>query len=126
LFRTANPEDERLILPQFQPYVEKGEIASLPSYRFYMRLGALNPEEPFSGETILTEINENDIRVNETIDSSRRQYAIKYEEIVSMKEKLFIRKQPEVKVSQINKFSSLTLLKVKIIEGLKIAYNVYR
>jgi len=103
-FRTANPEDERLILPQFQPYVEKGEIASLPSYRFYMRLGALNPEEPFSGETILTEINENDIRVNETIDSSRRQYAIKYEEIVSMKEKLFIRKQPEVKVSQINNF----------------------
>lgn len=77
-FRTANPEDERLILPQFQPYVEKGEIASLPSFRFYMRLGALNPEEPFSGETVLTEIGENNRRVREVIESSRKQYAIKY------------------------------------------------
>jgi len=79
-FRTANPEDERLILPQFQPYVEKGEIASLPSYRFYMRLGALNPEEPFSGETILTEIGENNIRVNEVVESSRKKFANKYVE----------------------------------------------
>jgi len=37
-FRTANPEDERMILPQFRPYIEPGEIASLPSYHFYMRL----------------------------------------------------------------------------------------
>ncbi len=79
-FRTANPEDERLILPQFQPYVEKGEIASLPSFRFYMRLGALNPEEPFSGTTILTTIGENPGRVDEVIASSRELYAIKYVE----------------------------------------------
>lgn len=77
-FRTANPEDERLILPQFQPYIERGEIASLPSFRFYMRLGALNPEEPFSGETILTTIGENKDRVDEVIESSRKQYAIEY------------------------------------------------
>jgi len=79
-FRTANPEDEKLILPQFQPYVEKGEIASLPSFRFYMRLGALNPEEPFSGNTTLTTIGENSERVNEVIASSREHYAIKYVE----------------------------------------------
>ncbi|MBU0570165.1 type IV secretion system DNA-binding domain-containing protein [Patescibacteria group bacterium] len=79
-FRTANPEDERLILPQFRPSVELGEIASLPSYRFYMRLGALNPEEPFSGETILIEIIEDKNRVDEIINSSRKQYAIKYVE----------------------------------------------
>jgi len=79
-FRTANPEDENLILPQFQPYVEKGEIASLPSFRFYMRLGALNPEEPFSGETTLTTISRDSSRVNEVIKSSREKYAIKYVE----------------------------------------------
>jgi len=45
-----------------------------------MRLGALNPEEPFSGETILTETGENNIRVNDVIESSRKQFAIKYVE----------------------------------------------
>ena len=79
-FRTANPEDEKLILPQFQPYVEKGEIASLPSFRFYMRLGALNPEEPFSGKTMLTTISEDRSRVDEVVKSSREKYAIKYVE----------------------------------------------
>ena len=70
-FRTANPEDERLILPQFKPYVEQGEIASLPSYRFYMRLGALNPEEPFSGITMPVEIEANEQLLNQIIEASR-------------------------------------------------------
>ncbi len=83
-FRTANPEDERFILPQFQPCVEKGEIANLPSFKFYMKLGALNPEEPFSGETILLKVDSSSQRVQEIIDSSRRQYAVKYIESKSV------------------------------------------
>ncbi len=78
-FRTANPEDETLILPQFRPYVEQGDIAGLPSYRFFMRLGALNPEEPFSGITMPVEIRENKGRVNEVIENSRKHFAMKYE-----------------------------------------------
>jgi len=74
-FRTANPEDERMILPQFQPYINQGEIASLPSYHFYMRLGALNPEEPFSGMTIPVKIEYSQNRVDEVIESSRKLYA---------------------------------------------------
>ena len=77
-FRTANPEDERVILPQFRPYIEQGEIASLPSYHFYMRLGALNPEEPFSGVTIPVQITYSQKRVDEVIESSRNLYAKKY------------------------------------------------
>ncbi len=77
-FRTANPEDERMILPQFRPYIEQGEIASLPSYHFYMRLGALNPEEPFSGMTIPVKIEYSQNRVNEVIESSRKLYTNKY------------------------------------------------
>lgn len=77
-FRTANPEDERVILPQFQPYIDKGEIASLPSYRFYMRLGAMNPEEPFSGITMPVKIEFNQKKVDEVIESSRNLYAKKY------------------------------------------------
>lgn len=78
-FRTANPEDERMILPQFRPYIEQGEIASLPSYHFYMRLGALNPEEPFSGVTIPVKIEYSQNRVDEVIESSRKLYAKKYD-----------------------------------------------
>lgn len=77
-FRTANPEDERMILPQFRPYIEQGEIASLPSYHFYMRLGALNPEEPFSGITVPVKIEYSQNRVDEVIESSRKLYAKKY------------------------------------------------
>ena len=77
-FRTANPEDERMILPQFRPYIEQGEIASLPSYHFYMRLGALNPEEPFSGMTIPVNIEFNQNNTDEVIESSRRLYTRPY------------------------------------------------
>ncbi|MEI6690603.1 MAG: type IV secretion system DNA-binding domain-containing protein [bacterium] len=77
-FRTANPEDERMILPQFRPYIEQGEIASLPSYHFYMRLGALNPEEPFSGVTVPVKIEYSQNRVDEVIESSRKLYTKKY------------------------------------------------
>lgn len=77
-FRTANPEDERMILPQFQPYINQGEIASLPSYHFYMRLGALNPEEPFSGVTVPVKIEYSQNRVDEVVESSRKMYAKKY------------------------------------------------
>lgn len=74
-FRTANPEDERVILPQFRPYIEQGEIASLPSYHFYMRLGALNPEEPFSGITIPVDLDYSQNQVDQVIESSRKLYA---------------------------------------------------
>lgn len=74
-FRTANPEDERMILPQFRPYIEQGEIASLPSYHFYMRLGALNPEEPFSGVTVPVQIEYSQNRVDKVVESSRKLYA---------------------------------------------------
>lgn len=80
-FRTANPEDERVILPQFRSHVEQGEIASLPSYHFYIRLGALNPEEPFSGVTVPVKIEYSQNRVDEIIESSRKLYAKKYEAV---------------------------------------------
>lgn len=86
-FRTANPEDERVILPQFQPYIEKGEIASLPSYRFYMRLGAMNPEEPFSGITMPVIIDQNQEKANKVIESSRNLFATKYKESISNQNK---------------------------------------
>ena len=69
-----------MILPQFRPYIEEGEIMNLPSHHFYMKLGALNPEEPFSGVTIPVHIEYSQNRINEVIESSRKLYAKKWKE----------------------------------------------
>lgn len=74
-FRTANPEDERLILPQFIPYVQPGEIDNLPSFHFYIKIAALHPEEPFSGETMPIHIPYNEVFVQRIIDASREHFA---------------------------------------------------
>jgi len=74
-FRTANPEDERLILPQFIPYVQPGEIDNLPSFHFYIKIAALHPEEPFSGETMPIAIPDNESKVQAIIEASRNHFA---------------------------------------------------
>lgn len=52
-FRTGSPKDEELLLPLFEPYIEKGEISSLPSYNFYCRISGTKMSEPTSGETLV-------------------------------------------------------------------------
>ena len=79
MFKSANPEDEKLILPQFHPYIKKGEIANLPAFHFYIKIGALNPEEPFSGVTIpldLKDVSYTDL----VVQSSRDKYAVAYQD----------------------------------------------
>ncbi|MEP7166475.1 MAG: DUF87 domain-containing protein [Candidatus Woesebacteria bacterium] len=79
-FRTANPEDERLILPQFQPYVREGEIGNLPAYHFYAKISGLQSQEPFSGETIPIVETANQVITNRVIKRSRRLYSTEYQE----------------------------------------------
>jgi hypothetical protein len=49
-FRSNSPMDESIILPLFEPYLSKGDLRNLPSYKYYARLSALNVYEPFSGQ----------------------------------------------------------------------------
>ena len=44
-----------------------------------MKNNALEPEEPFSGETISVEVKSDKKKVNEVIEYSRKQYAKKFE-----------------------------------------------
>lgn len=53
-FRTGNPADEQILLPLFNPYINQGEIMSLPTFNFYMRLAAIHSQEPLSGITIIS------------------------------------------------------------------------
>ena len=64
----------------FAPYIEQGEIANLPAFNYYVRIAAIQAQEPLSGITILlsdpTEQSEK-IRKH-IISNSRKMYAIKY------------------------------------------------
>jgi len=53
VFRTGSPKDEELLLPLFEPYIEKGEISNLSAYNFYCRITSVEAQEPMSGETIV-------------------------------------------------------------------------
>ncbi|MDD4383499.1 MAG: type IV secretion system DNA-binding domain-containing protein [Candidatus Shapirobacteria bacterium] len=97
-FRTANPEDEKLLLPQFYPYVDKGEIASLPSFHFYIKINALSSEEPFSGETIPFNLHIDKNKVKKVIEASRKNYTVAHK-ISVIKNKI---KKTENPVKNIN------------------------
>lgn len=90
-FKTANPEDEKLLLPQFEPYIAQGEIYNLPAFHFYMRSSALNPEEPFSGETILLDVKSDKDHMATLIEASRKNWAMKY-----VKKELYADSEEEV------------------------------
>lgn len=91
-FRTASPIDEQLMLTQFEPYATKRDIVNLPRYRFLMKLSAVNPEEPFSGETIPITYIKDEEKVKQIIEASQKNYATKYQKI-SMVEELKKKKQ---------------------------------
>lgn len=77
-FRSGSPVDEKLLLPLFQPFIDRGDIANLPAYSFYMRIRAVANLEPLSGETLLLESNGSDKIAERVIAASRSQYAITY------------------------------------------------
>ncbi|MGH7157271.1 MAG: TraM recognition domain-containing protein, partial [Candidatus Saccharimonadales bacterium] len=92
-FRSGSPSDERLMLPLFRPFIDEGEIANLPSFNFYMRLAALQAQEPLSGQTVLLP-DTGSLAVETVKDSSRRRYAVKYSERELLKESTNIKAKP--------------------------------
>jgi len=76
-FRSGSPADERLVLPLFSPFIDQGEIANLPAYSFFVRIAAINAQEPMSGVTVLVEDNGSETIAQRVIASSREIYAKK-------------------------------------------------
>ncbi len=77
-FSSGSPADERLILPQFSPHVQKDEISNLPAYNFYISIKAVTPMEPMSGETLLIDNASSSIMADRVIGLSRINYASEY------------------------------------------------
>ncbi len=97
-FRTASPLDEGLMMPQFAPLVDVGDIANLPRHHFYIRLAALEPEDAFSGETLPIPTRNDKERVMRVIKASRKNYAITYEKpVAETKTPEVLEKKPKVK-----------------------------
>lgn len=78
VFRTGNYLDEELMLNQFAPYLQKGEIMNLPRYKFYIKISAIESEEPFSGETMYTPVTKDKEKMETLIEASRKNWAIVY------------------------------------------------
>lgn len=74
-FRSGSPADERRILPLFSPYVEQGEIANLPAFSYFVRIAAINAQEPMSGMTVVIKDHGSEAIARQVIESSRRTYA---------------------------------------------------
>jgi len=74
-FRSGSPADERLVLPLFSPFIYQGEIANLPAYSYYVRIAAVDAQEPMSGITVVVEDKGSKAISERVIESSRSLYA---------------------------------------------------
>ncbi len=82
-FRSGSPADERLVLPLFKPFLQEGEIANLPAYNYYVRIAAVEAQEPMSGATVVVQ-DAGGAEVAERVkQSSRELYARKAEPVES-------------------------------------------
>ncbi len=100
-FRTGSPKDEQKIQPIFAPQVEEGQIGNLPSYHFYIKINALQPQDTFTGEIDDFTIKGNESIKHKVVEHSRNAYGTKIE---VKKETVLIKEKPKkIKTTQ-NRF----------------------
>lgn len=61
------------------PFIQQGEIANLPAYSYYVRISAVNAQEPMSGMTVVVEEAGDESVAKRIVETSRRLYAKKAE-----------------------------------------------
>jgi RecA/RadA recombinase len=104
VFRTSSPLDEKTILPILLPQVNEHEISNLPSYHFYIKINALEPQDAFTGEIDDFTVLGNQTIKQQVVDSSRDLFGLK-PAIIKKKLKAVPSKKP----------SSKTVKRVKVI-----------
>lgn len=77
---SGTPADERLVLSLFSPFVNQDEIANLPAYSYYVRIAAINAQEPMSGVTVVVEHEGSETIARRVTESSQQLYAKKIED----------------------------------------------
>ena len=81
-FATASPMDAEMMESQFAPQVSRHDFTNLPKYRFYMKMSAGTPQEPFSGETLPIDTKRGTKMVERIVSASQNNYAIIYKKKV--------------------------------------------
>lgn len=119
-FRTGNPQDERMLLPLFSPFVEQGEISNLPAFNFYAKLSAIHAQEPLSGQTLLLDNVGSDEVAKAVIEHSRATFATKQEKTVEMKTNQGDASAESSNKSEQKKHRSKSVTKVKQISQPKV------
>lgn len=76
VFRTQSVEDERILLPLFEPAIQKGEIMNLPSYSYYVKISAVNAQEPMSGMTLLLDDAPDEQVAKRSKEASAQKYVV--------------------------------------------------
>lgn len=97
-FRSGNYLDEELMLNQFSPYLKAGEIMNLPRYHFFIKMSAIESEEPFTGVTISEPVQKDIQKIEELIASSRKNWAIQYSKPVNKLIEVISRKSQQIPV----------------------------
>jgi hypothetical protein len=78
-FGLGSKADEQLLVSRFEPWLETGNLLNQPAYSFYLRVKAVEPMEPVSGETIILPPEQaSDDRAAAVITVSRQNYAIEW------------------------------------------------
>ncbi len=78
-FRSNGIDDERRMLHLFNDKISPGEIANLPAYNFYAKLGGgTDPQDPISGMTVVLDEDGDERTAKKVIVASRKNYAKKY------------------------------------------------
>lgn len=116
-FRTGNPNDERLLLPLFSPYIEQGEIANLSAFNFYARLSSVFAQEPLSGQTLLLDDRGSNEVAERVIAASRKAYAVRPKPKAAEKPKEPTPAKPSVKRAKKQPTKGNQKAKVKIPGG---------
>jgi len=101
-FRTTSPKDEVKLLPVFAPEVEVGQIPNLPSYNFYMKINALQPQATFSGEIDNFVVEDNQDTRAEVTNHSQKMYGQEKPKIEPIKMKAEQKKEKKAKTTPVN------------------------
>jgi len=81
----------------FSPYIYQGEISNLPAFCFYMKLSAIQPQEPLSGQTLLLDDDGDDAIFQKSINFSRSMFAKKQELIEEKQKQTTVRQNDNLK-----------------------------
>ncbi len=107
VFRTQSVEDERILLPLFEPSIQKGEIMNLPAYSFYVKISAVNAQEPMSGTTLLLSTKPESAIAKRAKELSMQKYAVNLSEATIKAKQTKLKKAAKLPETVINEISAV-------------------